>query len=68
MNGKSVLVDTNILIYLLKGDKTASQLLEGKNIIISFVSEIELTSNKNISTKDLPLIFRAPQVFGSYSM
>jgi predicted nucleic acid-binding protein len=56
MSGKSVLVDTNILIYLLRGDQTAGKLLEEKSIVISFVSEIELISYKNLSSREFSAI------------
>ena len=36
------MVDTNILIYLLQGDDTLSRLLQGKEIYLSFISELEL--------------------------
>ncbi|MFY8037022.1 MAG: type II toxin-antitoxin system VapC family toxin [Cyclobacteriaceae bacterium] len=56
MNGRNVLVDTNILIYLLKGDQTAAELLSGKDLFISFVSQIELSSGKSLSNKQLESI------------
>lgn len=46
MSGESVLVDTNVLIYLLNGDSTAARLLRKKSIFISFITEIELLSYK----------------------
>ena len=55
MSGKSVLVDTNILIYLLKGDRTAAELLSEKELYISFVSQIELSSSKNLIEKQFDL-------------
>lgn len=42
MNGNNLLVDTNIVIYLLSGDKTIADLLDKKKIYISFITEIEL--------------------------
>jgi predicted nucleic acid-binding protein len=46
MSGNKILIDTNIIIYHLNGDKTLEALLENKQIYISFVSEIELLSQK----------------------
>jgi len=43
MSGQSVLVDTNLFIYLLKGYQTAAELLDGKDIYVSFITEIELS-------------------------
>jgi predicted nucleic acid-binding protein len=52
MNGKNVFVDTNILIYLLNGDKKIATILEGKSILISFITELELLSNRNLTSSD----------------
>jgi predicted nucleic acid-binding protein len=52
MNGKNVFVDTNILIYLLKGDEKVAKILEGKSISISFITEMELLSNRNLTHSD----------------
>jgi predicted nucleic acid-binding protein len=35
MSGKEILVDTNILLYLLAGNDTIVEILQGKNIYIS---------------------------------
>ena len=43
MNGSDKwLVDTNILIYLLQGNRKIAELLSGKLIFISVITEIEL--------------------------
>jgi predicted nucleic acid-binding protein len=44
MNGHSVLVDTNILIYLFKNNERVFELLNGREIWVSFITEIELLS------------------------
>ncbi|MBC7388872.1 MAG: PIN domain-containing protein, partial [Opitutaceae bacterium] len=44
MNGNSIFLDTNILIYLLKGNKEIADLLNRKEFIISFITELELLS------------------------
>jgi predicted nucleic acid-binding protein len=49
MNGNKLLVDTNILLYLMEGDATIEKILEGKNIYVSFVTELELYSFKSLS-------------------
>ena len=49
MNGKEILVDTNIFLYLLNGNDTLEQVLNGKNIYLSFMTELELIGYKNIS-------------------
>lgn len=42
MNGKEILVDTNIIIYLLQGDDTLERMLQGKQLYVSFITELEL--------------------------
>jgi predicted nucleic acid-binding protein len=42
MNGNKLFVDTNICIYLLIGDRIVASLLDGYEIFISFITEIEL--------------------------
>lgn len=42
MSGIEILVDTNILIYLLRGDETLVSILQGKDVHLSFISELEL--------------------------
>ena len=44
MNGNSVLLDTNIVLYMLTGDKTLSDLLFNKKLYVSFVTQLELLS------------------------
>lgn len=44
MSGNNFLLDTNIILYLLNGDNTLADLLEQKNIYLSFISELELKS------------------------
>jgi predicted nucleic acid-binding protein len=51
MNGNSVLLDTNIVLYLLSGDKVLSDLLHKKKLYLSFVSQLELLGFKGITTK-----------------
>lgn len=46
MNGNSLLLDTNIVLYLLGGDKTLVPILENKKLIISFITELEMLSYK----------------------
>ena len=41
MNGNKLLLDT-----ILKGDKTLADILEGKQVYMSFITELELYSYK----------------------
>lgn len=36
MSGKEILVDTNIILHLLKGNDTLEDLLQGKNLHIHY--------------------------------
>jgi predicted nucleic acid-binding protein len=51
MSGKEILVDINFL-YLLKGNDTLEEVLHGKNIYVSFITELELIGFKNITLKE----------------
>ena len=42
MNGTDLFIDTNICIYLLNGDVVLAELLQGQNLYISIITEIEL--------------------------
>ena len=53
MNGSSIFLDTNIALYLLAGDETIAELLHGKTLFISFVTELELLAYKDISEEEL---------------
>ncbi len=44
-----LLVDTNIFIYVLEGNKFAAQSLVGKDIFFSFITSIELMGNIKIN-------------------
>jgi predicted nucleic acid-binding protein len=55
MNGK-YLIDTNIFIYLSQGDENIANIIQDKDIYISFVTELELLSFKKITGKEEKLI------------
>jgi predicted nucleic acid-binding protein len=42
MSGKEILVDTNIILYLLDGSSTLEEFLQGKDVCLSFITELEL--------------------------
>lgn len=44
MNGNKLFVDTNILLYFLKGHPEVVELIADKEIVISVITEIELLS------------------------
>ncbi|HMT12174.1 MAG TPA: type II toxin-antitoxin system VapC family toxin [Ignavibacteria bacterium] len=53
MNGNRILADTNIIIYLLNGNISLSELLENKRVYLSFISEIELFCSKSLNNTEI---------------
>ncbi len=51
MNGNSVVLDTNIVLYLLGGDQVLAELLYQKKLYLSFISQLELLGFKGITSK-----------------
>ena len=56
MNGTNILIDTNIVLYLLDGDETIAAILDGQNIYISEITELELLGFPNISDGEIEII------------
>lgn len=57
MNGNNKwLVDTNILIFLLQGNRKIADLLVGKTIYISFITEIELLGVQGMSPAEQKIV------------
>ncbi|MDH5400291.1 MAG: PIN domain-containing protein [Cyclobacteriaceae bacterium] len=52
MNGNSILLDTNIILYLLSGDKVLSNLLFNRKLYVSFVTQLELLGYQGITMED----------------
>lgn len=53
MSGVKVLLDTNIILYFLNGDKTLADFLEDKELYVSVISEMELLSYKEITNEEV---------------
>lgn len=53
MNGSSILLDTNIILYYLSGDKALTTLLEENKLYVSIITEIELLGFHKISEQEL---------------
>ena len=58
MNGNRFLLDTNIILYLLHGDQTLADILEGKQASVSFITEVELYGFKTLSAEEKDKITR----------
>lgn len=56
MNGNSLLIDTNIALYLLHGDETIAELLSGRDVYISFITELELLGYQELTENEIPII------------
>ncbi len=52
MSGINILLDTNIIIYLLSGDKKLEEILEGKILITSLISEMEVLAYPELDEKN----------------
>jgi hypothetical protein len=52
MNGISIVSDTNPLIYLLNGNLKAAEYLDGKQVWISVITELELFGKKNLNKEE----------------
>ena len=51
MNGNRLFVDTNILLYYLKGNHEVVELIADKDLTISFITELELLSFPKLTTE-----------------
>lgn len=49
MNGNSILLDTNIVLYLLSGDTTLSNSLFNRKLYVSFITQLELLGYQGIT-------------------
>lgn len=52
MNGNKLFLDTNIILYLLNGDETLAEFLNGKQLYISVITELELLAYKGITEQE----------------
>lgn len=59
MTVERILVDTNVLVYHLGGRADATKALQGVEVHISFVTEIELQSKASLAVKELAAIHAA---------
>lgn len=52
MSGNKLFLDTNVILYLLNGDQTLATLLNGKQLYISIITELELLAYKGITDEE----------------
>ena len=53
MSGNKLLLDTNIVIYLLSGDTTLAEILNEKNVYLSFITQLELLRYADLTSKEM---------------
>jgi predicted nucleic acid-binding protein len=51
MSGNRLFVDTNILLYFLKGDQEVVEMISDKDLVISFITELEILCFPKISSE-----------------
>ena len=56
MSGNSVLTDTNIILYFLRGDSAVVEMLSDHDLTISFITELEVLAYPSISVQEQMLI------------
>ena len=56
MSGIKYFVDTNIIIYLLNGDKEIADILQGSSLSLSFITQLELLGVQNQSASEKRLV------------
>lgn len=42
MSGSKLLMDSNVIMYLLNGDTDVAEIINGKQVYLSFISQLEL--------------------------
>lgn len=52
MNGNSLLLDTNVSLYLLSKDDTLADILQGSDIYLSFITELELLGYNGLEARE----------------
>jgi len=52
MNGNNLLIDTNIALYLLSGDKVLAETLNNCDVYVSFITELELLGYRGITQEE----------------
>ncbi|RFZ90331.1 type II toxin-antitoxin system VapC family toxin [Mucilaginibacter conchicola] len=56
MSGDSIVIDTSLIINLFNGVDEVHQLIDGRNLFVSIISEIEVLSFPGLSITDNDLL------------
>ncbi len=68
MSGERILADTNVLIRMFAGDEAIVDLLDGADIHVSFITEIELLATSRITvaqTKNIRAFLDQCRIIGA---
>ncbi len=49
MSGTKLLLDTNVVLHLLSGDQTVAELINDKQVYLSFITELKLLGYRDIA-------------------
>ena len=55
MNGTKVLLDTNIVLYVLNGDEQIADLIQGCDAYLSVINRVELYSSGKLTPQELQI-------------
>lgn len=53
MNGESLVLDTNVALYLLRGDRSAADAIHGQQVYISFITYMELLGKPGMTRSEV---------------
>ncbi|MGY4539306.1 putative nucleic acid-binding protein [Mucilaginibacter sp. UYNi724] len=56
MSGDNIVIDTSLIINLFNGVSEVQELINGRNLFVSIISEIEVLSFSNLSITDKDLL------------
>jgi len=56
VSGTKLFLDTNIVLYLLGGDETLTEFLQGRQLYLSFITELELLGYQDLDKKEKKVI------------
>ncbi len=65
MSGANLVLDTNVIIYYLKGNQATKPLLQDNNITISYITAVEVLGYWKNSKKDIATI---EKLFSSFTI
>lgn len=53
MSGDRLLLDTNVALYLLRGDRSAADAIQGQEVHISFITRMELLGKPGMTRTEI---------------